>query len=196
MEFFLLRDRLRQAGFEPETFRYHSMHTTLAGAADALAARLRAIGGKVHVVAHSLGGLIACAAFGAYEDLPAGRVVLMGSPVRGSRAARALAELWLGRAMLGPLALAELARERDFAWSVPREIGVIAGSRSVGLGRALTDLPRPNDGTVCVDETRIPGATAKLVLDVSHTGMLYSSEVAKAVTRFLELGRFQADPAR
>src|ERR1700741_926687 len=115
------------------------MHTTLAGAADALAARLRAIGGKVHVVAHSLGGLIACAAFGAYEDLPAGRVVLMGSPVRGSRAARALAELWLGRAMLGPLALAELARERDFAWSKPREIGVIAGSRSVGLGRALTD---------------------------------------------------------
>ena len=60
----------------------------------------------------------------------------------------------------------------------------------VGIGRVLTSLPLPNDGTVCLDETELPGATASLVLDVSHTGMLYSSAVAASVARFLELGRF------
>ncbi len=71
-----------------------------------------------------------------------------------------------------------------------REVGVIAGSLPVGIGRVLTSLPVPNDGTVCIDETELPGATASIVLDVSHTGMLYSSSVAASVTRFLDLGRF------
>ena len=60
--------------------------------------------------------------------------------------------------MLGPLAVAELARERDCAWQSPREVGVIAGSRSVGIGRVFADLPMPNDGTVCVDETVAVGS--------------------------------------
>jgi pimeloyl-ACP methyl ester carboxylesterase len=166
------------------------MHTTLADAADALAARLRSFGGTAHVVAHSLGGIVACEAYARHADLPGGRVVLMGSPVRGSRTARAVASHWFGAAVLGPLALGELARERDVAWQLAREIGVIAGSLPVGIGRVFSDLPQPNDGTVCLDETALPGATASIMLGVSHTGMLYSSAVAASVTRFLELGRF------
>ncbi len=96
----------------------------------------------MHVVAHSLGGLVACEAFAAHADLPPGRVVLLGFPVRGSRAARAVASRWYGAAMLGPLAVAELARERDCAWRSSREVGVIAGSRAVGIGRVFADLPR------------------------------------------------------
>jgi pimeloyl-ACP methyl ester carboxylesterase len=190
LESFFLRDKLRAAGFAPETFHYHSMHTTLADAADALAARLRSFGEAAHVVAHSLGGIVACEAYARHADLPDGRVVLMGSPVRGSRTARAVAAHWYGPAALGPLAFDELARERDAAWRLPREIGVIAGSLPVGIGRAFSDLPQPNDGSVCLDETALPGATASIMLGVSHTGMLYSSAVAASVTRFLELGRF------
>ena len=66
--------------------------------------------------------------------------------------ARVVAGHWFGPAALGPLALAELAREREAGWRLPREIGVIAGSQPVGIGRAFSDLPQPNDGTVCVDE--------------------------------------------
>jgi hypothetical protein len=117
-------------------------------------------------------------------------VVLMGSPIRGSRTARAVASHWFGPATLGPLALAELAREREPSLPASREVGVIAGSLPVGVGRVLTSLPLPNDGTVCIDETELPGAAASLVLEVSHTGMLFSPAVAGAVTRFLELGRF------
>jgi hypothetical protein len=41
-----------------------------------------------------------------------------------------------------------------------------------------------------VDETQLPGATAHLVLDVSHTGMLFSSSVAALAVAFLESGQF------
>jgi pimeloyl-ACP methyl ester carboxylesterase len=177
-------------GFAPESFRYHSMHTSLREAAEGLAARIRPLGDRVHVVAHSLGGLVACEAFATHTDLPPGRAVLLGSPVRGARAAREVAARWYGPAMLGPLAVAELARERDCAWQNPREIGVIAGSRSVGIGKVFADLPVPNDGTVCVDETALSGASAHLVLDVSHTGMLLSSAVAAATVQFLQSGSF------
>jgi pimeloyl-ACP methyl ester carboxylesterase len=190
LEFFLLRDRLRRAGFAPSNFHYPSMHATLAEAADGLAMRLRAAGSTAHVVAHSLGGLVTCEAYARHPDLPSGRVVLMGSPIRGSRTARAVASHWFGPAALGPLALAELAREREPSLPASREVGVIAGSLPVGVGRVLTSLPLPNDGTVCIDETELPGAAASLVLEVSHTGMLFSPAVAGAVTRFLELGRF------
>ena len=190
LESLILRDRLRAAGFAPESFRYHSMHVSLREAAEALAARLRAIGGPAHVVAHSLGGLVTCDAFAMHDDLPDGRVVLLGSPVRGARAARVVASRWYGHAMLGPLAVAELVREREAAWRSQREVGVIAGSRSVGLGRVFAELPLPNDGTVCVDETDLAGARARLVLDVSHTGMLLSSAVVAATVQFLATGSF------
>jgi pimeloyl-ACP methyl ester carboxylesterase len=171
------------------------MQVTLTAAADALAHRLRAAGGTVHVVAHSLGGLITCEAFSRHADLPPGRVVLLGSPVRGARAAREVAARWYGPSMLGPLATAELARERDCAWRPSREVGVIAGSRAVGLGRVFADLPLPNDGTVCVDETRLPGAAAHRIYDVSHTGMLLSSTVAAATVQFLASGSFEGGSA-
>ena len=92
--------------------------------------------------------------------------------------------------MLGPLALAELVRGGPRRWTQPRELGVIAGSTSAGLGRLVADLPVPNDGTVAVEETRIEGTTDHVVLPVTHTGMLVSASVAEHVARFLHSGRF------
>ena len=192
LESFLLRDRLKGAGFMPSVFRYPSMHASLADVTKALAGRLRTFGETVHIVAHSLGGLVALETLETERELPPGRVVLLGSPVQGSRAASAVANWSLGPQLLGSLAAAELARAHDRRWSGPREIGLIAGSRSAGLGRMFADLPEPNDGAVCVDETRLPGATAQIVLEVSHTGMLMSRSVADATGRFLANGSFRS----
>ncbi|HEY7752629.1 MAG TPA: alpha/beta fold hydrolase [Steroidobacteraceae bacterium] len=191
LESFLLRDRMRSAGFAPDAFRYPSMHATLAEVTAALAARLRAFE-RAHVIGHSLGGVIALETLLAHEDLPPGRVVLMGAPVRGSRAARAVAHRWYGPPMLGPLAMAELARERDARWHGTRELGVVAGTRAAGIGRVFADLPQPNDGTVCLDETDLPGASARAIHEVSHTGMLLSAAVARSLVQFLASGKFEA----
>jgi pimeloyl-ACP methyl ester carboxylesterase len=167
------------------------MHASLPEVTAALAARLRGFDSGVHLVAHSLGGLVALETLETELDLPPGRVVLLGAPVQGSRAATAIAGWSLGPTLLGSLAVAELARVRNRRWQQAREIGLIAGSRSAGLGRVFTDLPQPNDGTICVDETRLPGATEHVVLDVSHTGMLLSESVAYAAGRFFATGSFE-----
>lgn len=190
LESFLLRDRLAKAGFAPSVFRYPSMNSTLADVTAALAARLRSFEGTVHLVGHSLGGVVILETLEREGDLPPGRTVLLGSPVQGSRAARSIAAWSVGPQLLGALAVAELARERERRWRLPREIGLIAGCRSAGLGRVFSDLPEPNDGTVCVDETRMPGISEHLILEVSHTGMLLSSAVAASLIQFLNAGSF------
>ncbi len=195
LESFLLRDRLAKAGFAPSVFRYPSMNCSLTDVTATLAARLRSFDGKVHLVGHSLGGVVVLETLEREGELPPGRIVLLGSPVQGSRAARSIAAWSLGPQLLGALAVAELAREHDRHWRLQREIGLIAGCRSVGLGRVFSALPQPNDGTICVDETRLPGATAHLILDVSHTGMLMSSQVASSVAGFLSVGRFHGSTA-
>ncbi len=188
----MLRDRLRRAGFTPTVLHYSSMHSTLEEAAEKLRERLRSFGaGPAHVVAHSLGGLVTLEAYAREEGLPPGRVVLLGSPVQGSRAARAVAQWGHGQQVLGPLAHAELCVDCERHSPDAREVGVIAGSRSAGLGRLLAELPVPNDGTVCVEETRLPGMASHVVHDVSHTGMLFSSAVAASTVQFLAMGSFR-----
>jgi len=192
LETFLLRNRLAQAGFAPSLFRYPSTRATLSEVAAGLAGHLRGLGASVHVVGHSLGGLIILETFETQGELPLGRVVLLGSPVQGSRTARSIAS-WspLGPALLGTLAATELTRAGNRCWQQARELGVIAGSRSAGIGRIVADLPAPNDGTVSVDETRLTGANEHIVHDVSHTGMLMSATVAQSLTRFLASGTFR-----
>ncbi len=144
----------------------------------------------MHFVGHSLGGLVVLQLLARQPPARAGRVVLLGSPIRGSAAAARLARHPLARRLLGraPEAglVAGIGDERD--WD--REIGMIAGRAPVGLGGPLGGLPRPHDGTVAVEETRAPWLTDHLTLPVSHFSMLFSRRVVAAVCRFLASGRF------
>jgi hypothetical protein len=189
LETLLLRERLKAGGFAPSMFRYPSLHASVEEVTTKLASCLRSFDATVHVVAHSLGGVLAYETFCSEADLPPGRIVLLGAPVQGSRSARAIERWSVGPVILGKLAVAELCRPCKREWTHDREVGLIAGSRSMGLGRLFADLPEPNDGTVCVDETELDGAIARTVLDVTHTGMLLSRSVADTVAGFLREGR-------
>ena len=79
-------------------------------------------------------------------------------------------------------------------WAGGRELGVIAGDRAAGMGRLLGAMEEPSDGTVAVSETELPGATDSLRLHVSHSGMVFSREVARQVAAFLRAGRFDHGP--
>ncbi len=186
----LLRRRLRAQGFESTVFRYPSRH----GSLDPLLARLEreaaALGGRFHAIGHSLGGVLLLRLLERCPALALARCVLLGAPVHGSRAARRLATLPFGPAVMGPLAVAELTLERNASWRGSAEIGVLSGTLSIGLGRLIADLPVPNDGVVAVDETVVDGAADRIELRVSHSGMLVSVEVARASARFLATGAF------
>jgi pimeloyl-ACP methyl ester carboxylesterase len=190
LESSVLRGRLAHRGFAVEQYHYRSLTVDPDTVVAELAERAAAVPGGVHLVGHSLGGLVALRLAEQRPELPLGHVVLLGSPVNGSGAARGLSRWPGGRWLLGHLPAEELLRERPRAWTRPNPLGVIAGSRPLGVGRVIGDLAEPNDGTVAVDETRLDGLKEHLVLPVSHMGMLLSEEVATAVASFLHHGTF------
>ena len=122
--------------------------------------------------------------------IPPGRVVLMGAPVRGSIAARSMTQKNWGW-LLGQSGPDGLADEHEPVWNGERELGVLVGTAGPGIGLPHPELPEPHDGLVAVEETRIPGATDQVELDVHHTGMVFSSEVADQVIEFLQTGGFK-----
>lgn len=190
LETWWLRHRVESHGFATQALSYPTMHATAGEVVSLLAGQIAALEPPVHLVGHSLGGLMLLKLFELLPEQPPGRVVLLGSPVAGSYAARSVASWAIGPSLLGRIALEEIVERGPRRWSLPRELGIIAGSTSAGMGRLVSQLPEPNDGTVAVEETHIEGMTDHLVLPVTHTGMLVSASVAEHVARFLTTGRF------
>ena len=190
LELSLLRRRVAAAGFATRQFRYHTVTRGL----DENAARLALfLGGiqaeRLHLVAHSLGGLVVLRMFERGVKLPEGRVVFLGSPVRGSHSARQLTERGLDWA-IGKSGPGVLAAKHEPRWTEPRELGLVAGTHDLRFNFLLPDLPAPNDGVVALEETRIEGATDSTTIHSNHTGMLFRRELAEQVSNFLRHGEF------
>jgi pimeloyl-ACP methyl ester carboxylesterase len=184
-----LARRLRRRGYATLSFDYGTLLGSPARAMERLAMLLYSHApGPVHVVAHSLGGLVALETMNQYQRLPPGRVVCLGSPIAGSSSARNLAQRGLGwmSGRSGPFLRGGLQQLPE------REIGMIAGARSMGLGRMFGRFDGLNDGTVAVWETRLPGLKEHVVLPISHTGLIFDERAASMAADFLEVGYFRA----
>lgn len=183
-----LAARLAQAGFRCRLFGYAGRGRPLEANVERLARFARSVG-SAHFVGHSLGGLVALEALEAERTIEVGRVVLLGTPARGSHAGRRLARHGVGRWLLGESE--RLWREgRSARWTRAEPLGVIAGTMPLSLGRVIGRLPAPNDGVVCVEETAVEGMTERLLVPVGHSAMLVSARVAAAVASFLRHARF------
>ncbi len=184
-----LASRLRRAGFDVHLFAYATLWARPEDSVARLASTMRALGpGPVHLVGHSLGGVTALAMLAREADLPPGRVVCLGSPIAGSGAARAVARrglsILVGRSL--PLLMQGVTLPTD------REVGSIAGTRALGAGRWLSRIEGASDGTVALQETRLPGLADHLALPVSHSGLMISRAAAQATAQFLRSGGFDA----
>lgn len=188
-----LARRLRQAGYSVETIDYASVFRGIQPAVARLRDRMLAQeASAVHLVGHSLGSLVALEAARGVRGLPKGSIVCIGPPLRGSAVARALTGFPGGRLLLGQSA--EPLLEGVDAWKGSRRVGVIAGKLPFGLGITLGPLVAPHDGTVSVEETQLAGITDHRTVAASHTGLLFSSEVADLTVAFLRAGQFAPPP--
>ena len=187
----LQRRYLARMGFDAVCYSYPSVRLTLTENASRLAQFAQTLSAPtVHWVGHSLGGLVILRMLERESALPPGRIVLLGPPYRDSHAGRALAGSELGARALGRSVREWLDANKPTQFP-GREIGVIAGTLSLGLGRVFApDLPQPNDGAVTVAETRLAAACDRIELPVTHTGMLLSRRVARQTGAFLRDGRF------
>lgn len=189
---YVLARRLRSQGFIVHTFTYPSVRADLNSNAGKLANFINELPAEtVHLVGHSLGGILIRALFHFHPTQKPGRIVTLGTPHGGCRVAQHLNRHVFWRRAMGKC-IAQFLAGATREWEPPaREIGAICGTRSFGLGRWLyPGLPRPNDGLLTVKESAFPAAREHLVLPVSHTGMLFSRQVAEQVANFLVKGEF------
>ncbi len=189
---------IEAAGFATLNLDYPSRKQPLGRlAADIHPAVARFAGGfegPIHFVAHSMGGLLTRVYIAAYRPQQLGRVVMLGTPNGGSEVADRLKAFALYRAYFGP-AGQQLATMRDPATAallpaIDYPVGIIAGNRSVDPISSVL-LPKPNDGKVSVQNTRLAGMTDHIVVATAHPWLMrYRPAIEQTVT-FLRNGRFR-----
>jgi pimeloyl-ACP methyl ester carboxylesterase len=183
--------RLGQEGFAPTAFSYKSRARSLDHNVAELAKHIGALdcSAPVHLVGHSLGGIMImqCLATHAFQNL--GRVVMVGTPFQGSAPAQKLKAMRYGPMLLGKTIVQwQGVHAKDLPPGL--EVGTISGTRPVGMGRLWSALDGPHDGTVSLSETHVPFASDRVVMNVTHSEMLVSPSVTAQIVRFLQTGKF------
>jgi pimeloyl-ACP methyl ester carboxylesterase len=193
MDMSLVRRRLRRTlGVNVSQFSYHSVTEGIAENTHRLnnfIDRLQA--DSVHLVGHSLGGVLALQMLRRFPTDKVNRVVCLGSPLVDSSAAQNFSRWSLGRKMIGRTLREAVLEDPLNASDKYHEVGVIAGTVGLGLGLFVGKLEKPHDGMVTKRETRLPGVTDHLMLPANHIGLLVSRQVAAQAANFLREGKFQ-----
>jgi len=147
-------------------------------------------GSIIHFVTHSMGAILLRQYLSVSPIPNLHRVVMLGPPNQGSEIVDLLGRLPSFEYFNGPASI-EL-RTDGICNNLPLinfELGVISGTRAFDPLCWLI-LPKPNDGRVSVQSTKIQGMKEHLVLGVTHTFMMKNSRVIKEVQHFLKEGSF------
>jgi len=196
--FLALQTVLEQAGYTVVNQGYASTSAPVEDLAEAaLPAALGACpgDGPVHIVTHSMGGILTRVWLSRTRPSRLGRVVMMGPPNRGTELVDALGQIAVFGWLNGPAGQQLGTGEASLPRRLPPadyEVGVIAGTRSVNpVWSAI--LPGPNDGKVTVEATHVEGEADHVVLPVSHTFMMVNPLAMAQVLLFLRDGAFAPD---
>ena len=190
---------LQRSGYRAFELGYNSWGLGLNDICKSLSPRLGRISetcgpGELHLVCHSMGGLVAQALINLKRPQSLGHVVMLGTPNGGSEIADMLDRQALLRPILGkagPALVTSRSTDIDtLLGSVDYSLGIIAGSKPVtrfGLSRLV---PMPSDGKVSVESTRHPAAADHIVLPLPHMLLPYHPTAHRQITHFLDKGRF------
>lgn len=144
----------------------------------------------VHLVGHSLGGLVVVNMLNRQDFDRPGRVVAIGSPFAHTESGKRFAKIPLLGKALGR-SIAQAHSREPMAYRGGREIGVIAAAKPRGPGKILGSMDTTHDGIIFADETRLPGSKEILEMpDQTHTTSYFSRRAADRAADFLRNGKF------
>lgn len=189
---------LEKAGYQVFPFDYPSTRVDLDTAADYLHQVIESLDGieRLHIVAHSMGGLVTRTYRSKHRDERLSRVVLVGSPQNGAE----LADLARGKAngifktIFGPAGQQLVTDQEGFVKKLPTpdvEFAVIAGGHPPNGFNPLID--GDDDGIVSVASTRLGGAADFFYLESMHLALNRNEIAHAAAVRFLQTGKFREE---
>jgi pimeloyl-ACP methyl ester carboxylesterase len=190
----ILRRRMRKLGYQVRQFRYRSMLLRLEENAQKLKRFLNDTPGDVlHLVGHSMGGVLIRRVFEDDPDPRPGRLIAIGSPLLDCWVARRFQRMHrrVGPLLIGRTVTDHLARAPDPVWHGKRDFGILAGTYRFGVGAIFSTLPSPSDGVVLLEETMLKGIRDRADYRLNHFGMLFSRRCTAQIARFLATGRFE-----
>ncbi len=186
-----LAERVKPHGYKTHLFSYKSLAKTPAENASELNEYLKGVEASViHLIAHSLGGLVLKHLMNNHAPDSIGKVIMLGTPIAGSEVARRFNQNDFTRMLLGQATKSGLLGDAP-QWPEKKPLAMIAGNRGIGAGAVLTGgFEGVSDGTVRLEETMSEEISHRHEVPFSHMGMLYAPEVVKAVLSYLEHGDF------
>jgi pimeloyl-ACP methyl ester carboxylesterase len=188
---------LQQAGFATLNLDYASRKKTLEVLAEDIHPQVSAFAdacaGPVHFVTHSMGGLLARVYIARHRPARLGRVVMLGTPNGGSEVADRLKSFQLYRAFYGP-AGQQLTTDAALATlpSIDYPVGVVAGTRTLDPIASYFILPRPNDGRVSVQSSKLDRMTDHVTIETPHNGLIRHAAATAQTIAFLRAGQFMS----
>ncbi len=147
---------------------------------------------KIHIVSHSMGGVVA-RQYLQTNQLPDGsKVVMLSPPNQGSELSERFGDDAWYHYFVGPAGVSLSKKEGGIIPSlkaIDESVGIIAAYRSWSVWPSEW-LPKPNDGTVSVESMKLPEMDDFILINSGHATMRFSSEIQAQIRSFIQTGRF------
>lgn len=195
-----MRGMLKRSGYSVIGFDYPSTQVTIHDSAEYLQKVLASLTdvSEINFVVHSMGGLIVRTYLRTESDPRIHRMVMLGVPNRGANIANVVQHNPLFKLLYGPAGQQLIHDPEGFIADLPIpafEFAIVAGARGAEDGwNPLID--GDDDGTVEVENTRLPGATDFMTVSGMHSFLMDREDVIDATCRYLTTGALRESGIR
>jgi hypothetical protein len=188
-------NKLRTIGYTVHNLDYDSRHHSIEELAANVAEQIEkrtSSATQVHIVTHSLGGILVRQIQATTPLSKLGRVVMLSPPNHGSEVVDQIGHWWLFKKINGPAGQQLGTESKGFINQLPIidfECGVLTGDRSINWINSLM-IPGKDDGKVSTISAQSQGIAAYKVVHATHTFIMKKPNVIQDVVMFLKTGAF------
>jgi hypothetical protein len=187
----VLESKFKKEGFNVVNFQYNTVRFNKDETLKNLHHKIEQINADVYLVGHSMGGLISRLYKTEFNSQKVKKIVTLGTPHAGSHIAKFISNTKL-KLFLGNAGESGIIKELP-EWENQCDMGCIIGVTNFGVHLIFSRYhgkTGASDGTVFVEEASVMNPTDKVIIKVSHMGMLYSNSVFKETLNFINNSKF------